>query len=114
MARIKWLVSQKDQENLIHALISSRVDYSYDLLTGVPQKIIKQLQLIQVLLLECYPVPREQSTLLQYYIFYTGFQLVSEYILKFKKCCYYKSLNGLGREYISDMLTAKLYWRAYL
>ena len=44
IARIKGL----DQEKLIHAFISSRVDYySNGLLTAPPKTTIKQLQLIQ-------------------------------------------------------------------
>lgn len=39
-------MSQNDPEKLIHAFISSRVDFPYSLLTGV-NKTIKQLQLVQ-------------------------------------------------------------------
>ena len=45
--RIKGFLSQKDQEKLIHAFISSRLDYCYGLLTGLPKKRIKHRQLIQ-------------------------------------------------------------------
>ena len=47
ISRVKGFMSQKDQEKLIHAFISSRLDYCNGLLTGLPQKSIKQLQLIQ-------------------------------------------------------------------
>lgn len=40
-------MSQDDQEKLIHAFVSSRLDYCNGLLTGISQKNIKQLQLIQ-------------------------------------------------------------------
>ena len=43
IARIKGFVAQKDQEKLIHAFISSRLDNC----NGLPKKTIKQLQLIQ-------------------------------------------------------------------
>ena len=42
-----FLVSQKDQEKIIHAFVSIKVDYCNVLLTSIPKKIIKQLQLIQ-------------------------------------------------------------------
>ena len=47
ISRVKGFMSQTDQEKLIHAFISSRLDYCNGLLTGLPQKSIKQLQLIQ-------------------------------------------------------------------
>ena len=47
ISRVKGCMSQTDQEKLIHAFISSRLDYCNGLLTGLPQKSIKQLQLIQ-------------------------------------------------------------------
>ena len=47
ISRVKGFMSQTDQEKLIHAFISSRLEYCNGLLTGLPQKSIKQLQLIQ-------------------------------------------------------------------
>ncbi len=47
VARIKSFVSSQDFENLVHAFITSRVDYCNGLLTGLPKKTIRQLQLIQ-------------------------------------------------------------------
>ena len=43
ISRVKGFMSQKDQEKLIHAFISSRLDYCNGLLTGLTQKSIKQL-----------------------------------------------------------------------
>ncbi len=45
IARIRCLVSSQDLEKLVHAFITSRVKYC--LLTGLPKKTIRQLQLIQ-------------------------------------------------------------------
>lgn len=39
-------MSQTDQEKLIHVFISSTLNYCYGFLTVLPQKSIKQLQLI--------------------------------------------------------------------
>ncbi len=47
IARIRCFVSSQDLEKLVHAFITSRVDYCNGLLTGLPKKTIRQLQLIQ-------------------------------------------------------------------
>ncbi len=47
IARIRCFVSSQDLEKLVHAFIASRVDYCNGLLTGLPKKTIRQLQLIQ-------------------------------------------------------------------
>ncbi len=44
IAKIRFLVSSQDLEKLVHAFITSRVDYCNGLL---PKKTIRQLQLIQ-------------------------------------------------------------------
>ncbi len=45
--RIRCFVSSQDMEKLVHAFITSRVDYCNGLLTSLPKKTIRQLQLIQ-------------------------------------------------------------------
>ena len=40
-------MSQNEQEKLIHAFISSRVDYCNGFLTGSPKNTIENLQLTQ-------------------------------------------------------------------
>ncbi|KAL0152665.1 hypothetical protein M9458_052388, partial [Cirrhinus mrigala] len=47
IARIRCFVSSQDLEKLVHAFITSSVDYCNGLLTGLPKKTIRQLQLIQ-------------------------------------------------------------------
>ncbi len=47
IARIRCFVSSQDLEKLVHAVITSRVDYCNGLLTDLSKKTIRQLQLIQ-------------------------------------------------------------------
>ncbi len=47
IARIRCFGSSQDLEKLVHAFITSRVDYCNGLLTGRPKKTIRQLQLTQ-------------------------------------------------------------------
>ncbi len=43
IARIRCFVSSQDLEKLVHAFITSRVDYCNGLLTGLPKKTIMAL-----------------------------------------------------------------------
>ena len=47
IAKIRHILSQKDAEKLVHAFVTSRLDYCNSLLSGCPNKSIKTLQLIQ-------------------------------------------------------------------
>ena len=47
MAKVRPFLNQLDAEKLVHAFISSRLDYCNALLTGLSKKSINRLQLIQ-------------------------------------------------------------------
>ncbi|KAI3356418.1 hypothetical protein L3Q82_017633 [Scortum barcoo] len=47
IAEIRHFLSQSDAEKLIHAFVSSRLDYCNSLLSGCPNKSLKTLQLVQ-------------------------------------------------------------------
>lgn len=47
IAKIRHILSQKDAEKLVHAFVTSRLDYCNSLLSGISNKSIKSLQLIQ-------------------------------------------------------------------
>ena len=47
IARIRKILSKNDAEKLIHAFVSSRLDYCNSLLAACPKKTIKKLQLVQ-------------------------------------------------------------------
>ena len=47
VAKIRHILSQKDAEKLVHAFITSRLDYCNSLLSGCSNKSLKTLQLIQ-------------------------------------------------------------------
>ncbi len=74
IAIIRCFVSSQDLEKLVHAFITSRVDYCNGLLTGLPKKTIRQLQLIQNANLS---ISHQSSGP------YTGFQLHLGLILKY-------------------------------
>ncbi len=47
MAKVKHFLSSKDLEIVIHALISSRLDYCNYLYIGLPQSTLSRLQMVQ-------------------------------------------------------------------
>ena len=47
ISKLRSLMTKSDLKKLIHAFISSRLDYCNGLLTALPKKSIRQLQLIQ-------------------------------------------------------------------
>ncbi len=94
-ARIRCFVSSQDLEKLVHAFITSRVDYCNGLITGLPKKTIRQLQLIRNTAARILTRTRksEHITLVTFRIDFKELLLI------------YKSLNGLGPKYIADILT---------
>ena len=101
VSKFRGLMSKHDLEKLIHAFISSKVDYCNSLFTGLPNKTIKQLQLVQnaaarVLRTRKFdhitPILRSLHWLpVSYRIDFKAMLLV------------FKSLNGMGPTYLLDM-----------
>ncbi len=76
IVRIRCFFSSQDLEKLVHAFITSRVVYCNCLLTGLPKKTIRQLQLIQNAAARILTRTRKSGP-------YTGFLLHLGLILKY-------------------------------
>ncbi len=81
IARIGCFVSSQDLDKLVHAFITSRVDYCNGLLTDLPKKTIRQLQLIQKAAASILTRTRKSEHITPGP--YTGFQLHLRLILKY-------------------------------
>ncbi len=100
IARIRCFVSSHDLEKLVHAFITSRVDYCNGLLTG----LIRQLQLIQNAAARILTRTRKSEHITP--VLRSLHWLPVTFRIDFKVLLLvYKSLNGLGPKYMSDMLT---------
>ncbi len=104
IARIRCFVSSQDLEKLVHAFITSRVDYCNSLLTGLPKKTIKQLQLIQNAAARILTRTRKSEHITP--VLRSLHWLTVTFKIDFKVILLvYKSLNVLGPKYLADMLT---------
>ncbi len=104
IARIRCFVSSHDLEKLVHAFITSRVDYCNGLLTGLPKKSIRQLQLIQNAAARILTRTRKSEHITP--VLRSLHWLPVTFRIDFKVLLLvYKSLNGIGPKYMADMLT---------
>ncbi len=104
IAIIRCFVSSQDLEKLVHAFITSRVDYCNGLLTGLPNKTIRQLQLIQNAAARILTRTRKSEHITP--VLRSLHWLSVTFRIDFKVLLLvYKSLNGLRPKYIADMLT---------
>ncbi len=104
IARIRCFVSSQDLEKLVHAFITSRVDYCNGLLTGLPKKTIRQLQLIQNAAARILTRTRKSEHITP--VLRSLHWLPVTFRIDFKVLLLvYKSLNDIGPKYMADMLT---------
>ncbi len=103
IARIRCFVSSQDLETLVRAFITSRVDYCNGLLTDLPKKTIRQLQLIQNAAARILTRTRKSEHITPVRRSLHWLPVTFRIDLKVLLLVY-KSLNGLGPIYIANIL----------
>ena len=103
IAKVRQFLSQANAETLIHAFITCRIDYCNALLSGLPQKSIAQLQLLQNSAARMLTRTRKRAHMTP--ILKSLHWLPVCFRIDFKiLLLVYKALNGLAPVYLSDLL----------
>ena len=102
ISKHRGLMLKHDLEKIMHALMTSRIDYCNSLFTGLPKKTIKQLQLIQNAAARVLTKTRKFDHITP--ILRSLHWLPVSYRIDFKALLLvFKSLNGMGPSYLLDM-----------
>ena len=82
IGKLRTLLDDTCIEKLVHAFISSRLDYCNSILYGCPSYEIQKLQSVQNAAARILPIVRNMIILLPFLRNYTGFLLKKELFLK--------------------------------
>ena len=103
IAKIRGYMSRHDLEKLVHAFISSRLDYCNSLFSGLPKKELRQLQLVQNAAARVLTKTKRADHITP--VLKSLHWLPVCHRIDFKiLLLVYKSLNGLGPKYITELL----------
>uniref|UniRef100_A0A3B1JNM0 Reverse transcriptase domain-containing protein n=1 Tax=Astyanax mexicanus TaxID=7994 RepID=A0A3B1JNM0_ASTMX len=104
IAKIRSILSLDDAEKLVHAFITSRLDYCNALLAGSPHKLLHKLQLVQNAAARVLTRARKFDHITP--ILSSLHWLPVRFCIDYKILLLtYKSLNGLAPHYLQELLT---------
>ena len=103
IARIRPLLTQSAAEKLVHAFVTTKLDYCNSLLFGLPKYLIKRLQLVQNHAARVVTITPKYDHIS--HILEKLHWLPVEQRITYKICLLtYKSLNNMGPIYLKDLL----------
>jgi len=103
IARLMSFLSHDDLEKVIHAFITSRLDYCNSLYLGLPQSSLRRLQLVQNAAARLLNGTRRREHITP---ILTSFHWLPVYFrIQFKVLLFvFKALNGLAPTYITELV----------
>ncbi|KAL2089166.1 hypothetical protein ACEWY4_016065 [Coilia grayii] len=105
IAKVRPFLTKPDTEKLVHAFITSRLDYCNALFTGLPKKSIEKLQLIQNSAARLLTKTRKMEHITP--VLAELHWLPVSYRIDFKVLLLvFKAVNGLAPCYIADALSS--------
>uniref|UniRef100_A0A8C5GPT6 Reverse transcriptase domain-containing protein n=1 Tax=Gouania willdenowi TaxID=441366 RepID=A0A8C5GPT6_GOUWI len=103
IAKIRSILSQGDAEKLVHAFVTSRLDYCNSLLAGCPSKSLKTLQLVQNAAARVLTKTRRRDHITP--VLASLHWLPIKYRIEFKILLLtYKALNGQAPVYLKELV----------
>lgn len=103
IAKIRPILSQSDAEKLVHAFVTSRLDYCNSLLSGCPSKSLKTLQLVQNAAARVLTRTRRRDHITP--VLASLHWLPIKYRIEFKILLLtYKALSGQAPVYLKELL----------
>ena len=103
IARIRKFLTSKSAETLVHAFVSSKIDYCNSLLYGIPKYILQKLQYVQNAAARLITLSRKHDHITPHLMHLHW--LPVEYRVHFKILLLtYKVLNGQAPRYLLDLL----------
>ncbi len=104
LAKVKPILSSKNFEKVIHAFITSRLDYCNSLYFGIGQTALSRLQRVQNAAARLLTSTKKRDHITP--VLRSLHWLPVRYRVNFKiLLLVFKSLNGLAPAYLSDLLT---------
>lgn len=105
IAKIRNILSNSDAEKLIHAFVTSRLDYCNSLLAACPKSTLRNLQLVQNAAARILTGTKRREHISP--VLESLHWLPVEFRIKFKLLLLtYKAINGMAPAYLQDELTS--------
>ena len=104
LSKIRKFLSQKDTERVVHAFISSKLDYCNGLFYGLPSSEIQKLQRLQNAAARLITRTKKSDHITPVLINLHWLPIEHRVIFKLLLCTY-KALHGLAPDYLANLLT---------